>query len=103
MKLLVLAGLRLLQPAACSRWGGTSPEIEEICTGGDGLNHRTIFLSGDLSLAPDTECRVEKIRNLTIQGNSSNLATIQCQREAGNITSSLFSFVNVTSLTLTSH
>lgn len=72
--------------------------IEELCNSPQGhLDNHTLQLNQSQYSISNESCRVENVYNLTITG-SPDLTTILCKRKDKNITSSIFSFVNVTLL-----
>lgn len=88
--------------SAESGYGGTrSAALDALCATGSLPVDRTIRLNESVYnlLANDTACRVKDVQGLKLVGNA-NLTTIQCVRRPGEITSSFFSFFNMTSLSI---
>ena len=79
----------------------TGSSIDELCDPqGQPLDNYVLRLNeSKYTVANDSHCMVENVQNITIIGNS-NLTTILCLKASENITSSIFSFINVTSLTI---
>lgn len=77
---------------------GIRAGLQDLCNSSESLDHRTLqLIDSHYSVPSGTECRVENVQNLTVIGKASQ-TTIECIRNPDNITSSFFSFVNVTSL-----
>lgn len=84
--------------------GRASPTLEDICSHppapSGSLDNQTLSLnSSRYTVASGSRCLVENVQHLTIRGNP-NTTTIECERAPGKITSTIFSFINVTALTV---
>lgn len=79
---------------------GPSAPLDDLCSGDSAsLSHRVLHLSNSSYQVSGEVCRVENVQNLTVIG-SDDVTTIQCIRHPDNITSTAFSFINVTSLSI---
>ena len=96
--------LALAWSCACSSRGDDeSIEGTGLCSSSSGsLDGRVLELDSNTTytLASGSACRVESVQRLTIRGNGSQPTTVRCIKTQGNITSSLFSFINVANLTI---
>ena len=74
--------------------GGISADMKDLCDGMQSLDNSTIFLNETYYIYSGIECRVEDVQNLKILGDPNVTTAIQCNASA------IFSFVNVTSLSI---
>ena len=80
-------------------WRKGNSSITSICNASSSLDHHTLHLR-DENITINVNCRVENVVNLTLQGSSEQRPTIRCLRKQGTVSSTAFTFNNVSSLTI---